>query len=68
MRLGSLLPLTSFQRTTSALSAVATAGVTALLVSNFERKSEAKNAYVRLVEVTDDDTDPEKWAANWPQQ
>jgi nitrite reductase (cytochrome c-552) len=48
--------------------AVATAAVTALLINIFERKSEAKNPYVRLVEVTDDTTDPEKWAVNWPKQ
>jgi nitrite reductase (cytochrome c-552) len=45
-----------------------TAGVTALLVNVFERKSEARNPFVRLVEVTDDDTDPAKWAPNWPKQ
>ena len=45
-----------------------TAGVTALLVNVFERKSEARTPFVRLVEVTDDDTDPAKWAPNWPKQ
>ena len=48
--------------------ALAAAGVTALLVNIFERKSEARNPYVRLVEVTDNDTDPKKWAPNWPKQ
>jgi len=48
--------------------ALATAGVTALLVNIFERKSEGRNPYVRLVEVTDDTTDPAKWAPNWPKQ
>ena len=38
--------------------AVATALVTALLVNIFERKSEARNPYVRLTEVTEDTTDP----------
>ena len=38
--------------------AVATALVTALLVNIFERKSEARSPYVRLVEVTEDTTDP----------
>lgn len=32
------------------------------------RKLEAKNPYVRLVEVTEDDTDPAKWGINWPKQ
>ena len=48
--------------------AVVTALVTALLVNIFERKSEAKNAYVRLAEVTEDTTDPAKWGVNWPKQ
>jgi len=48
--------------------AVATAVVTALLVNIFERKSEARNPYVRLVEVTEDTTDPKQWGVNWPKQ
>jgi nitrite reductase (cytochrome c-552) len=48
--------------------AAATALVTALLINIFERKSEARNPYVRLTEVTDNDTDPAKWAPNWPKQ
>ena len=51
-----------------AVVAVATALVTALLVNIFERKSEARNPYVRLTEVTDDTTDPAKWGVNWPKQ
>ena len=46
----------------------ATAGVTALLITISERKSEARNPYVRLVEVTEDTTDPEVWGTNWPKQ
>jgi len=48
--------------------AVATALMTALLVNIFERKSEARNPYVRLTEVTEDTTDPAKWGVNWPKQ
>ena len=48
--------------------AVATALVTALLVNVFERKSEARDPFVRLTEVTENDTDPKKWAANFPKQ
>ncbi len=47
---------------------VASALVTALLMNIFERKSEAKNPYVRLVDVGEDDTDPQKWGVNWPRQ
>ena len=48
--------------------AVASALLTALLMNIFERKSEAKNPYVRLVEVNENDTDPQKWGINWPKQ
>ncbi len=48
--------------------AVATALVTALLMNIYERKSEEKNPYIRLVEVSEDDTDPKKWGVNWPRQ
>lgn len=48
--------------------AVSTALVTALLVNIFERKTEARNPYVRLVEVGEDDTDPAKWGINWPKE
>lgn len=48
--------------------ALLTAGITALLLNIFERKVEARNPFVRLVEVTETDTDPEKWKVNWPKQ
>jgi len=48
--------------------AIASALITALLINIFERKSEAKNPYVRLVEVNENDTDPQKWGVNWPKQ
>ena len=48
--------------------AVGSALATALLVNIFERKSEGRNRYVQLVEVTEDDTDPAKWGVNWPRQ
>jgi nitrite reductase (cytochrome c-552) len=48
--------------------AVATALVTALLMNIFERKSEALQPYVRMVEVTEDTTDPALWGVNWPKQ
>ena len=51
-----------------AVVAVATALVTALLVNIFERKSEEARPYVRLVEVTEDTTDPALWGVNWPRQ
>ena len=49
-------------------AAVGAALVAALLVNIFERKSEARRPYVRLVEVTENDTDPAKWGINWPKE
>jgi len=51
-----------------AVVAAASAGVTALLINIFERKVEQRTPYVRLVEVTENDTDPVKWGTNWPLQ
>jgi len=50
------------------VAAIAVASTTALLMNIFERKSEAKNPYVRTVEVTEDTTDPAVWGVNWPRQ
>ena len=48
------------------------AGVTvlllALLTNIFERKQEARQPFVRLVDVTEDTADPKVWGQNWPQQ
>lgn len=43
-------------------------GAGALLVNITQKKVEAKNAYVKVVEVTEDDTDAAKWGRNWPLQ
>lgn len=54
------------------VAAVAGAGATflvaMLLVNIFERKVESARTSVRLVEVTEDDTDPAKWGVNWPKE
>jgi nitrite reductase (cytochrome c-552) len=46
------------------------AGITfalvALLTTMFNRKQEAKNPFVRLVEVDENTTDPAVWGTNWP--
>jgi len=47
---------------------ILTAAVTALLMNIAERKQQARDPYVRLVEVTEDTTDPEVWGTNWPKQ
>ncbi|HET7746997.1 MAG TPA: ammonia-forming cytochrome c nitrite reductase subunit c552 [Vicinamibacteria bacterium] len=49
-------------------AALAAAGTAALLVNIFERKQEARNPFHRVVELTDDTTDPELWGKNFPFQ
>lgn len=49
-------------------TAAATLVVTSLLVNIFQRKQEAKNPYLRFVDVTEDTTDPAEWGKNWPRQ
>ncbi|HEX2971025.1 MAG TPA: ammonia-forming cytochrome c nitrite reductase subunit c552 [Tepidisphaeraceae bacterium] len=45
------------------------AGLIALLLVNiFQRKQEAKNPYIRFVNVTEETTDPAPWGVNWPRQ
>jgi nitrite reductase (cytochrome c-552) len=48
--------------------ALLSAGVSALLVNIFTRKQEAKNPYLRFVEVSETTTDPEVWGMNFPRQ
>ena len=45
-----------------------TFGVTALLVTVFERRQEAREPFVRVVEVDELTTDPSAWGKNWPHQ
>jgi len=42
--------------------------VAALLTSIFERRQEARNPYLRLVEVNEGTTDPAAWGVNWPRE
>lgn len=49
-------------------SAAVAALATGLLINIFQRKEEARQPFVRLVEVSDDDTDPATWGVNWPRQ
>ena len=52
----------------TAISAVMVFLVVALLMSIFERKQEARNPYVRLVEVNEETTDPAAWGVNWARE
>ncbi len=49
-------------------AAVTAAGATALLVSIFERKQEARAPFFRVAEVTDTTEDPAVWGRNFPHQ
>ncbi|HEX8909907.1 MAG TPA: ammonia-forming cytochrome c nitrite reductase subunit c552 [Anaeromyxobacteraceae bacterium] len=43
-------------------------GAAALLVNISERKTEARHAFVKVVDVGENDTDPAKWGKNWPRE
>ncbi len=47
-------------------AAVVTASLAALLINIFERKTEAKTPFYRVVEITDDTDDPAIWGKNFP--
>ncbi len=40
----------------------------ALVLNVADRKAEARETVVRVVDVTDDTTDPAEWGKNWPRQ
>ncbi|WP_235934785.1 ammonia-forming cytochrome c nitrite reductase subunit c552 [Candidatus Laterigemmans baculatus] len=48
--------------------ALITFGVTAVLVTIFQHRQEARTPFVRLVEVNEISTDPVPWGVNWPHQ
>ncbi len=48
------------------LVALVAAGLAALLVNISERKAEAKNPTVRVVQITDETVDPALWGKNFP--
>jgi nitrite reductase (cytochrome c-552) len=50
------------------IAAVAAAGGVALLVNIWERKSEARNPFYRVVELTEETVDPAVWGKNFPLQ
>lgn len=49
-------------------TAALTIGIVALLTSVFERKQEARDHYLRLVDLTEDTIDPALWGKNFPRQ
>src|SRR5678809_393632 len=50
------------------LAALVTFGITYLLTTIFWHKQEARNPWVRLVEVDENTTDPQPWGSNWPRE
>src|SRR5262245_3165666 len=52
----------------AAMAALAAAGATALLVSIFEHKQEARNPFFRVVAIDDETDDPAIWGKNFPLQ
>src|SRR5688572_28418781 len=57
-----------FLATLLVVVAAVTFGVTALLVTIFEHKQEARTPFVRLVEVDETTTDPVPWGVIWASQ
>jgi nitrite reductase (cytochrome c-552) len=51
-----------------AVSALVAAAGAALLVNIFQRKTEARNPFYRVVELTDRTVDPQIWGRNFPLQ
>src|SRR5512134_3278327 len=52
----------------AALSAAVSFALAYLIVTIFQRKTEALNLYVRLVPVDETTTDPVQWGKNWSRQ
>src|SRR3954465_13475495 len=50
------------------VTALVTIALAVLLVNIFEGKQEARNAFFRVVELTDDTDDPAVWGKNFPLQ
>src|SRR5262247_3539911 len=50
------------------LCAGAAFALVALLTNIFQRKQEARNPYMRLVEVTEETTDAAPWGMNWSRE
>jgi len=53
---------------TAVLAAAVAVGLTALLVNIFQRKTEAKNPFYRVVTLDENTTDPVTWGKNFPMQ
>jgi nitrite reductase (cytochrome c-552) len=65
---GSRWPGRLFYLATILVTAAATYGIVALLMNINERKQEAKQHYLKLVELSEDTIDPAEWGKNFPRQ
>ncbi len=52
----------------AAVTALLTAGIAALLVNIVERKTEAKQRFLKFVQVDENTVDPAVWGMNWPRE
>ncbi|CAN5592709.1 ammonia-forming cytochrome c nitrite reductase subunit c552 [soil metagenome] len=50
------------------ITALATFGIAALLTNIFTHKQEARNPYIRFVDVNEVTTDASQWGKNWPRE
>ena len=50
------------------VTAAISAGIAALLLNVAERKREARDPYLKLVNVGEGTTDSKPWGVNWPRQ
>src|SRR4051794_17861798 len=50
------------------VTAALTFGIAMLLTNIFTHKQEAKNPYIRFVDVNETTTDSAQWGKNWPRQ
>jgi nitrite reductase (cytochrome c-552) len=53
---------------TIVITAAATYGIVALLMNINQRKQEAKEHYLKFVDLTEDTVDPAEWGKNFPRQ
>ncbi len=53
---------------TAIVAAVLAIGITALLINIFQRKTEARNPFYRVVTLDENTTDPAIWGKNFPMQ
>jgi nitrite reductase (cytochrome c-552) len=51
-----------------AVSTVLALGISALLVNIMERKNEARQTFIKIADINDDEENPAEWGKNFPLQ